>query len=96
MYIFVITTKDNKIVVGEASNPAKAISEYNTEYHKQLDRIIGYKRKNKTRTVESVVEKFRHQGKDVSIYRTKRQRWLQHSSRQFDKRIKAAVAKDRY
>ncbi len=96
MRIFVFTTKDNKVVVGQSTNPCSAMCEWNTVNYKQMDKILGTKPKNKNRTVESVAEKFREAGHDVSIYETKQQRQRKKNSRAMDRRIEKAVASDCY
>ena len=64
-YIFVVSLKDERHVVGQAQNPTRTIAALNsglfpdiTEERLQIDSIWGIKELNEERTLESTVEKF--------------------------------------
>ncbi len=95
MKIVVFTTYDGYTHVAETSNPCSIMTEYNTLHPKNgVDRFIGAKPKNKSRTVEIVVEKFKAKGHKTKVYVSKAKRRMQQSSRSMDRMVMAAVEKD--
>lgn len=62
-YIFVLQLHDGRIVVGQANNAGKRICSINSGYNAaipqplQVNRIIGVKEQNETRTFAGVVAK---------------------------------------
>ena len=73
-YIFVAQLHDGRIVVGQANNPAKRLCALNSGYNKaipkslQINRILGVKTQNESRTFAGVVAKMCNRyGKDNVI-----------------------------
>lgn len=73
-YIFVVMLHSGEVVVGASSNPAKRICSINSGYNKavpkplQINKIIGVKSQNESRTFAGVVAKMcSRYGKDNVI-----------------------------
>ncbi|WP_413441254.1 hypothetical protein [Synechococcus sp. MIT S1220] len=73
-YIFVVQLFDGRYVIGQANNPSKRICSINSGYNSavpkplQVNRIIGIKEQNNSRTLIDVVTKCaEHYGDDAVI-----------------------------